>query len=585
MVVRLACSATRLARRNRAGVVVGISNLRGGLRLRTQRNCQQQLLMHQRESVRYNQFFSNRSVSPNLLGSYAFDIENYKPTAQRFRPGRLFSTNNTPPTTPLPSDSMIDALPLRASDDESFAVTKITTGTGEAETIQISQTEIIRQTSLSPRDLVSLRLATESERKRDWAGNTLMEQMRHPPTIMARNDFILLSLGPVRAVAEPHAVYLFDVHSKAADSFTKYLSEIYQKRAKRLEHNPSHFEEPSELVFLETVLADAVDSFSSRIRIFEPIVNDLLLKISEHEEFSDANLVHQMAPLMEQLKSFEIFVTQAYECLMQLLNDDEAMLQLLLTEQEGKSRNSTSRWLDFGFDSCTLTIFFSSQLFVFTLQEARQTNTTVAFERHQHVEHILGIYARRFGSIIQQTKYLLGRIESKQDFIELELDLYRNRLIRMNLDLAILATATGVTTALTGTFGMNMINGLEESATAFGIVSGCSAMTALGVGYYFRRMVSGKVIQKRAEQRIDEIRTMSDALSDMTALDYTVKKMIRGTTMSREEFKEQLTIARQSKQCSKKEIDLLFDVLNTQRDDVLGKDDFLDKEETKGTKN
>ena len=56
---------------------------------------------------------------------------------------------------------------------------------------------------------------------------------------------------------------------------------------------------------------------------------------------------------------------------------------------------------------------------------------------------------------------VLLRIESKQDFIELELVLSRNRLIRMNVDLAILATATGVTTALTGTFGMNMVNGFE----------------------------------------------------------------------------------------------------------------------------
>ena len=186
----------------------------------------------------------------------------------------------------------------------------------------------------------------------------------------------------------------------------------------------------------------------------------------------------------------------------------------------------------------------------------------------------MGIYARRFSSIIQQTNYLLGRIESKQDFIELELDLYRNRLIRMNLDLAILATATGVATAIAGAFGMNMINGFEESSTAFAIVSAGSAATALGVGHYFRRMVSGQVIQKRAEQRINEIRTMSNALSDMSALDYTVKKMMRGTRFSREEFKDQLMVARQSKNVTDKEIDLLFNVLNTHRDDVLGKEDF-----------
>lgn len=195
----------------------------------------------------------------------------------------------------------------------------------------------------------------------------------------------------------------------------------------------------------------------------------------------------------------------------------------------------------------------------------------------------MGVYARRFSSIIQETNYLLGRIKSKQDFIELELDLYRNRLIRMNLDLAILATATGVTTALTGTFGMNMVNGFEESATAFAIVSGASAFTALSVGYYFRRMISGRVIQQRAEQRIDEIQTMSNAFSDMTALDYTVKKMMRGETMGKEEFKQQLTLARQSKEVTDKEIDLLFNVLNTQEDDVLCKEDFMDPRDTKDT--
>ena len=205
----------------------------------------------------------------------------------------------------------------------------------------------------------------------------------------------------------------------------------------------------------------------------------------------------------------------------------------------------------------------------------------VDFERHQDVEYILGIYARRFSSIIQEVKYLLGRIESKQDFIELELDLYRNRLIRMNLDLAILATATGVTTAVTGTFGMNMINGFEESSTAFFVVSTASAATALCVTGYFRRMISGHQIQKRAEQRINEIQTMSNALSDMTALDHTVKQMIRGKRMNKDQFKEQLISARQSKKCTDKEVDLLFNVLNTDNDDVLGKDDFKVPKETK----
>ena len=219
-------------------------------------------------------------------------------------------------------------------DNESFKVIKITTKTGAIETMQLLQTEILQQTTLAPRDLVSLQLTTKKERRKYKSG----KMIKHPPAILARNNHILLSLGAVRAVAEPDAVYVFSVHSKAAKDFAEYLSNAYRQRYDRLTTAGSSAltdEEPTELVFLEAVLADAVDSFTNRIRIFEPIVNDVLRRIANVEDVSDANLVHQMAPLMEHLKSFEAFVTQAYDCLTQLLNDDEAMLELLLTEQKG----------------------------------------------------------------------------------------------------------------------------------------------------------------------------------------------------------------------------------------------------------
>lgn len=333
---------------------------RGQLQTRQQRNCHQ-YANYLRDATPYNRTFNRITPSISIGNSV---VEELVLTKKRHRFARFHSTKTTSSSSSLSSKSIMDddsdsednsvddiptpqssSLPQSSSDDEYFEVTKIITQTGEIETIQLLQTEIITQTTLSPRDLVSLRLASKKERREDWAGNTLMEQMRHPPTIMAKNDFILLSLGPLRAVAERNVVYVFDVHNEAARSFTKYLSLVYRRRSDRMEkirsremnenQRNAHIEEPTELVFLETVLADAVDSFTSRILIFEPIVNDLLQRISTQEEFSDTNLVHQMAPLMDQLKSFEIYVTQAYDCLMQLLNDDEAMLQLLLTEQEG----------------------------------------------------------------------------------------------------------------------------------------------------------------------------------------------------------------------------------------------------------
>lgn len=339
---------------------VGFYNLRRQLRIRNER------YYHQHHSCLRDSTASNRTMNIRinciLTGSYSSDIEKLKVVTRRYRLAVRNLTTTTSSSSSISSkyikhgdnhsnndiisSSESFVLPHASKDNESFKVTKINTETGEIKTIQMLQTEIVMQTTLSPRDLVSLRLTSKKERREDWIGNTLIEQMRYPPTIMARNDFILLSLGPVRAVAERHVVFVFDVHNKAARSFTRYLSLMYQKRSDRIKNISSseinenqsitYKEEPTELVFLEAVLADTIDSFSSRIRIFEPIVNDLLLRLSTDEEFSDANLVHQMAPLIEQLKSFQIYVTQAYDCLMQILNDDEAMLQLLLTEQTRK---------------------------------------------------------------------------------------------------------------------------------------------------------------------------------------------------------------------------------------------------------
>lgn len=214
----------------------------------------------------------------------------------------------------------------------------------------------------------------------------MVNAMRQPPAaILPRNDCILLSFGSIRAVADRNFVYIFDTHKLVSQAFATQLSQMYHQRSVndniREEHHqqqqlleeeennqndtaitkpekaymprehskngthptiPRHSKhsyhddnEPPELLFLEAVLADTVESSTRRIRIFEPIVDDVLNQISTDDDFSNV-VLHQMAPLKDQLQSFNLFVMQAYECLTRLLNDDDEMLKLLLTEQEGE---------------------------------------------------------------------------------------------------------------------------------------------------------------------------------------------------------------------------------------------------------
>jgi magnesium transporter len=259
-----------------------------------------------------------------------------------------------------------------------------------------------------------------------------------------------------------------------------------------------------------------------------------------NEVFSDAG-VHQLVPIKDSLQSFEIHVKQSLECLTTLLNNDDDMLRLLLTEQ----------------------------------RQAEARGETVSPERHEDVELLLEEYARQLNNILFEIHYLLQRLQSKQEFASLALAGYRNRLIRMNLYLALIGLSLGVGTTVAGFFGMNLISGFEESPTAFNTVILLTSATGASVAGVCASYVSGKTMRHRANERLEEIDTLTGALSDMSALDFTVKAMLeKQTPMSKDDFRMRLKQARATRNVTEKEVDLLFDAMDVQKDGVLFRDDF-----------
>lgn len=408
--------------------------------------------------------------------------------------------------------------------DEQFKVTEVGYSRGRLSTINLPPAEILKRTSILPRDLVSLNLTSREEQANK------RRAVRPPTAILPRTDCILLSFGNIRAVAGRESVYILDAHTRIAKSFAKDMSAVFA--------TDTSGEHP-ELIFLEAVLRDTVDTYMRRIRIFEPIVDDFLGRAAT-EVFSDAG-VHQLVPLKDSLQSFELQVKQSLDCLTSLLNDDELMLDLLLTEQA----------------------------------EARSKGAEVDFVRHEYVELMLSVYSRQIQNLQQEVHYLLSRLQSKQEFIALALAGYRNRLVRMNVNLGIVGVSTGITTATTGLFGMNLINGFEESSVAFGMVTGGSVSVAIIVAGAYFSFIRGHIMQQRAAERLAEIELFVNSLSDMGALDYTVKKMIQGKgKMDRNAFKHRLMEARSSGQVTDEEVDFLFSVLDTHRDNQLTPQDF-----------
>lgn len=145
----------------------------------------------------------------------------------------------------------------------------------------------------------------------------------------------------------------------------------------------------------------------------------------------------------------------------------------------------------------------------------------------------------------------------------------------MNVHLGIFTMALAVGTTMSGFFGMNLVSGLEEAQYAFPIVIAASSCTGGIMAFSALNYMSGRTMQRRAEQRLKEIETLNGALSDMGALDYTLKTSIgRGISIDKKEFLERLRKARQSKQITDKEVDLLFGVFDRVKDGLLTLEDF-----------
>ena len=200
----------------------------------------------------------------------------------------------------------------------SFKVAKISYK-GKLTIENLKTPEILKAAQIYARDLFLLNVTSRQERRRK------RPIQMNSAVILPRKDLILVSLGNVRAVVGLNELYLMDAHQPVVQEFAQDMSEIFREESE----DPDA--DPPELLFLDEVLRDTVDAFSRRLRLYEPIVDNFLTKVAD-ELYSDTG-VHQLVPLKDSLQSFEIQVRQSVDCLASLLNDDETMLELLLTEQ------------------------------------------------------------------------------------------------------------------------------------------------------------------------------------------------------------------------------------------------------------
>ena len=109
----------------------------------------------------------------------------------------------------------------------------------------------------------------------------------------------------------------------------------------------------------------------------------------------------------------------------------------------------------------------------------------------------------------------MKNVQSKQELVVISLDAYRNRMLRINLYLSTIAgvgIASG--TAIAGFYGMNLINGYEESPITFFVVVRFTSFMGLLFGVGYVSYIWGSASNARTMARLKEILEVIDGWSN-----------------------------------------------------------------------
>eukprot|EP00573_Skeletonema_grethae_P000237 CAMPEP_0201686606 /NCGR_PEP_ID=MMETSP0578-20130828/987_1 /ASSEMBLY_ACC=CAM_ASM_000663 /TAXON_ID=267565 /ORGANISM="Skeletonema grethea, Strain CCMP 1804" /LENGTH=524 /DNA_ID=CAMNT_0048170677 /DNA_START=20 /DNA_END=1594 /DNA_ORIENTATION=- len=402
-----------------------------------------------------------------------------------------------------------------------------------------------------PRDFFSLSLTSIGDaayRKQRSLMNHYSSNVKiHPWFILPRGSEIIVSFGCLRAVVTREKALLFDAHRPTNQQHAMRINKsLHCKNGFTFRDGQILFstqghkknENNFELNMVEEIIKEVCTMYLRRVRLYEPIVNSLMVRAA-NEAFSPSGL-HKLVPVKDSLQRFEMNCKGALNCITDLLSNDEDMISLLLTEKAN----------------------------------AKAKNEVLPVESHEKVELLLEEYARQLKSVLLEIGYLLQRVQSKQDMMALQLDAYRNRMIRMNLYLSMGAISMGFGTAVAGFFGMNVINGVEDADGIFNIIVSSSCMVGLAFTAACYSYIDGSRTKRRTIENLEEIEIMNRALGDMPALDLSFEMMLSDPKpITREAFREKI-IASDPESIRENEIEFLFDILDYNDDDLIDKKDF-----------
>ncbi|XP_030522604.1 magnesium transporter MRS2-11, chloroplastic [Rhodamnia argentea] len=313
---------------------------------------------------------------------------------------------------------------------------------------KINRRHLLKSSGLRPRDIRSVDPSL-------WLINSM-------PSLLVRENAILLNLGSLRAIAMPERVFLFNYNSRGGKAFIDSLLPRLNPNM-----NGGHCM-PFELEVVEAALVSRIQRYEQRLMNVEPRVLSLLEVLPNR---LTADILEELRLSKQTLVELGSRAGALKQMLLDLLEDPHEIRRISIM-----GRNCT---LTKGNDNVECSVPLEKQ---------------IAEEEEEEIEMLLENYLQRCESCHGQAERLLDSAKEMEDSIAVNLSSRRLEVSRVELLLQVGAFCVAVGALVAGIFGMNLKSYLEEHVFAFwlttaGIIFGAVVAFFLMYAYLKARKI------------------------------------------------------------------------------------------------
>ncbi|KAK1435108.1 hypothetical protein QVD17_00868 [Tagetes erecta] len=339
--------------------------------------------------------------------------------------------------------SLSDALNI-GSRDPVYEVVEVSSK-GTVSTRKVNRRHLLKSSGLRPRDIRSVDPSL-------WLTNTM-------PSLLVRENAILLNLGSLRAIAMQDSVFIFNYKRTGGKAFIDDL--LPRLNPKSMIGGALVM--PFELEVVEAALNSRIQHFEHRLMALDPHVQDLLKVLPNR---LTASVLEQLRTCKQTLVELGSKAGALRQMLLDMLEDSQEIRRLCIAGRNCMLNRNTDV-------ECSVSL-----------------DKQIAEEEEEEIEMLLENYLHRCESCHNQAERLLDSAREMEDSIAVNLSSRRLQVSRFELLLQVGTFCLAVGALVSGIFGMNLRSYLEEHVCAFwlttaGIVFG--AIVAFFLTYSYLR--------------------------------------------------------------------------------------------------